>query len=94
MLFVFNRERYHKSWEPPVPENARLTNQEVTDFVNGMTTVAFLAMFSKLGTAESAAAIQSLATLRPEIIIPPLLDKYVVKIFPIHLNYFCGKILT
>lgn len=76
MTVIGYRERHEKSWEPPVPESARLTNDEITAFVNSMTPVISLAMFSKTGTAESAAAIQSLAALRPEIVIPPILEKY------------------
>ena len=58
-----------------------LTDTDITQFVNGMTTVAFLAMFSKTLVNESAAAIQSLAVLRPEIVIPPVLEKLVVLFF-------------
>jgi proteasome activator subunit 4 len=60
-----------------VPEKGRLSDADITDFVNGMTTVVFLAMFSKSNMTESASAIQNLATLRPEIVIPPLLEKLV-----------------
>lgn len=74
---MYNRERYTNTWEPLVPIASRLTDDDVTQFVNGMTTVAFLAMFSKTGINESAAAIQSLATLRPELIIPSVLEKFV-----------------
>jgi proteasome activator subunit 4 len=77
VLMILNRERYKKSWEPPVPVGYRLSDQDITDFVNGMTTVAYQAMFSKVLVTESAAAIQNLAVLRPEIIIPPILDKLV-----------------
>lgn len=76
MPFV-NRERYKKTWLPPVPESHKLTNEEITDFVENMRPIILLAMFSKTGSHDSAAAIKNLAVLRPEIIIPPLLDRYV-----------------
>jgi len=64
-------------WVPAVPEASQLSDSDITQFVTGMTTVASLAMFSKTGSNDSAAAMQCLAMLRPEIIIPPLLDMYV-----------------
>jgi len=71
------RERYLKTWVPSVPERAQLSDADITQFVNGMTTVASLAIFNKIGSNDSAAAMQCLAMLRPEIIVPPLLDMYV-----------------
>ena len=71
------RERYLKTWVPPVPEHSQLSDVDITQFVKGMTTVASLAMFNKTGSNDSSAAMQFLAMLRPEIIIPPLLDMYV-----------------
>ena len=71
------RERYLKTWVPPVPESSQLSDADITRFVTGMTTVASLAMFNKTGSADSSAAMQCLAMLRPEIIVPPILDVYV-----------------
>ena len=34
-----------------------------------------LSIFSKLGSADSASTLHHLSSLRPEIVIPPLLDK-------------------
>ena len=42
-----------------------------------MKMVVFMAMFSKVGSHDSAVAIDQLAQLRPERIIPPLLEKSV-----------------
>ena len=74
---VYDRERYIKTWVPPVPESSQLTDAEITQFVTGMTTVASLAMFNKGGSSDSSAAMQFLAMLRPEIIVPRILDVYV-----------------
>ena len=71
------RERYLKTWVPPVPEVSQLSDADITQFVTGMTTVTSLAMFNKAGSTEPAAAMQFLAMLRPEIIVPPILDVYV-----------------
>ena len=71
------RERYLKTWVPPVPESSQLSDADITQFVTGMTTVTSLAMFNKTGSSDSSAAMQYLAMLRPEIIVPPILDVYV-----------------
>ena len=71
----FARERYKKTWLPPIPDKQKLTNEEITEFVESMKPIVLLAMFSKTGSHDSAAAIKNLAVLRPEIIIPPLLDR-------------------
>ena len=73
-IFYF-RERYKKTWVSPIPECNKLTDAEITEFVDSMKTVVFMAMFSKLGSHDSAVAIDQLAQLRPERIIPPLLEK-------------------
>jgi len=77
-LLTCCRERYLKTWVPSVSEQSQLSDSDITEFVNGMTTVASLAMFNKIGSNDSSAAMQCLAMLRPEIIIPPLLDMYVL----------------
>ncbi len=52
-----------------------MTDPEVTEFVESMKPVVFLAMFGKLGSHDAAIAIHHLANLRPERIIPDLLEK-------------------
>ncbi|KAE8600768.1 hypothetical protein XENTR_v10013403 [Xenopus tropicalis] len=71
-----HRERYKKpSWLTPVPETHRLTDQDVTDFVESIMQPVLLAMFSKTGSLEAAQALQNLALMRPELVIPPVLEK-------------------
>lgn len=71
-----HRERYRNpSWLPPVPESHWLSEQDITEFVSCMKQPVLLAMFSKTGSLEAAQALQNLALLRPELVIPPLLDK-------------------
>jgi len=72
-----HRERQLKTWVPPVPLHSQLTDDDITEFVRTTSAVASLAVFNKSGSQDSAVALQSLAMLRPEIIIPPLLDMYV-----------------
>uniref|UniRef100_A0A8C9TIB6 Proteasome activator subunit 4 n=1 Tax=Scleropages formosus TaxID=113540 RepID=A0A8C9TIB6_SCLFO len=71
-----HRERYRKpTWLTPVPEIHKLTEQDITDFVESMMQPVLLAMFSKTGSLDAAQALQNLALMRPELVIPPVLEK-------------------
>lgn len=59
-----------------IPESHKLTDAEITGFVEGMKSTVFLSMFSKYGSQDSAVALRHLSTMRPELIVPPLLEKY------------------
>ncbi|XP_052006994.1 proteasome activator complex subunit 4A-like isoform X1 [Xyrauchen texanus] len=71
-----HRERYQTpSWLSPVPKSHHLSEQDITDFVESMKQPVLLAMFSKTGSLDAAQALQNLALLRPELVIPPVLEK-------------------
>uniref|UniRef100_A0A8C9TJ04 Proteasome activator subunit 4 n=1 Tax=Scleropages formosus TaxID=113540 RepID=A0A8C9TJ04_SCLFO len=71
-----HRERYKKpSWMTPVLESHKLTEKDITDFVECMKQPVLLAMFSKTGSLDAAQALQNLALMRPELVIPPVLEK-------------------
>lgn len=71
-----HRERYKKmSWLNPVPDSHKLTDQDITEFVECIIQPVLLAMFSKTGSLEAAQALQNLALMRPELVIPPVLEK-------------------
>uniref|UniRef100_A0A1A7WAV3 Proteasome (Prosome, macropain) activator subunit 4 n=1 Tax=Iconisemion striatum TaxID=60296 RepID=A0A1A7WAV3_9TELE len=71
-----HRERYRKpSWLTPIPESHKLTEEDITDFVLSMMQPVLLAMFSKTGSLDAAQALQNLALMRPELVIPPVLEK-------------------
>ncbi|KAJ7987499.1 hypothetical protein DPEC_G00327130 [Dallia pectoralis] len=71
-----HRERYRKpTWLTPVPDSHKLTEEDITAFVESMMQPVLLAMFSKTGSLEAAQALQNLALMRPEIVIPPVLEK-------------------
>lgn len=70
------RERYKKlTWETPIPDSHRLTEKDITDFVESIKPVAMQAMFSKMGLVEVSQALQHLATLRPTVIIPQIIER-------------------
>ena len=78
-LFVrrINKERYKLgNWDSYVVTSHKLKDTEITAFVQSIMPVVLLAMFSKNGPQEAKMAIQHLAPLRPELVIPPLLERF------------------
>ncbi|KAL4238306.1 Proteasome activator complex subunit 4 [Mactra antiquata] len=75
-IIRINKERYKKpTWMKPIPDSHKLTDEEITRFVQSMKSTVFTCMFSKYGSQDSAVALRHLSTLRPELIVPPLLEK-------------------
>lgn len=71
-----HKERFKKpSWETPVKESHRITEEEIDKFVDILKPVVVQAIYSRQGTTDVSQALQHLATLRPNIIIPLVLDK-------------------
>ena len=58
-----------------MPESHKLTDNQVTEFVESLKSSVFVAMFGKFGSQDASMSLRSLATLRPEIMVPPLLEK-------------------
>ncbi|XP_060589859.1 proteasome activator complex subunit 4B-like [Ruditapes philippinarum] len=70
-----NRERYRKpTWMKEIPASHKLSDAEITKFVESMKSTVFTCMFSKYGSQDSAVALRHLSTLRPELIVPTLLE--------------------
>lgn len=75
---MVSRERDKKTWFPNVAESSRLTDNDVTEFVQCLKPIVLLAMFSKTGLHDPAGTIQYLAALDVKSILPPLLERYVI----------------
>ncbi|KAJ8309114.1 hypothetical protein KUTeg_013988 [Tegillarca granosa] len=76
-LFVrrLHRERYKKpSWETPIPDSHKLSEDDITRFVESMKPVIFVSMFSRFGSQDSAVALRHLSNMRPELVVPVLLE--------------------
>lgn len=70
------RERYAKpTWETPIPDNYKLTDSDVDAFVKSMLPVAMTAMFNKFCINDASQALQYLATMRPSLVIPDMLER-------------------
>uniref|UniRef100_A0A1L8DSH8 Putative proteasome activator complex subunit 4 n=1 Tax=Nyssomyia neivai TaxID=330878 RepID=A0A1L8DSH8_9DIPT len=69
-------ERYRKpSWMRRVPEEHQLTEECITNFVVSMKPVAFQVMYSRVGTNDVGKVFKLLADLRPEMIIPGVIER-------------------
>ena len=69
-----HRERHRKpSWGARVPLQALLTDLDITEFVVSVKPVVFHAMWSRF--KDLGPVLQSLATLRPELILPTLVNR-------------------
>ncbi|CAF2108179.1 unnamed protein product [Rotaria magnacalcarata] len=89
--FVLNLARYFVErihlekkqspvWFFALHESYRLTEQDVTNFVDCVKEYAFMSIFNKDYVGEAAEACQYLAMLRPESIVTPIVDKLFLSI--------------
>jgi proteasome activator subunit 4 len=73
---TFYRERKTRPvWFFAPPESYRLIEQDITDFVNCVKENAFISIFNKNHADEAAKACQYLSMLRPELIIPSIVER-------------------
>jgi proteasome activator subunit 4 len=69
-------EKYKKHpWKPPVPDDYKLREQDITDFVEIFKPVAFQAMYSRIGSNDIGKVFKALADMRPELVLPGILDR-------------------
>ncbi len=80
MYFIWKesfRERTTRSvWSFAPVESYRLTEQDITDFVNCVKEYAFISIFNKHYAEEAAEAVKYLSILRPELIVPTIIEKF------------------
>ncbi|XP_071784078.1 proteasome activator complex subunit 4-like [Asterias amurensis] len=70
------RERFKKpSWKHPIPDSHKLSEDDITSFVECLKAAVFLSMYSKMGSMDAAIALQQMAQVRPELVLPQLLEK-------------------
>ena len=71
------RERHAKKtpWGTLVPEDKKITDDEITRFVSILMPVVLHGMYSKLNLDHFAKITQNLAFLRPELVIPPIMER-------------------
>ncbi|KAH9375495.1 hypothetical protein HPB48_023088 [Haemaphysalis longicornis] len=70
------RERYQQfSWEQPPPESHRMSDADVADFVQCLAPVVLVTMGNEGEHPGAALALHELASLRPDMVIPPVLER-------------------
>jgi len=77
VFFLFSERFAKPDWRPQIPVNSHLTEKDVDKFVDCMLPSLQQAMFAKAHFVTAAVSMQNLALLRPERVLPDLLDKYV-----------------
>ncbi len=75
-----HRERYRKKivWGCTVPPENKITDEQITRFVKMLMPVVLNGMYNKTGSYIFANVLQHLAFLRPELAIPPVMEKLFV----------------
>ncbi|KAI8425128.1 hypothetical protein MSG28_006973 [Choristoneura fumiferana] len=68
-------KRYRNSWENKTPEAYRLRDEDITEFVNITLEPTLQAVYGRSSSLDISIALQNLATLRPAIVVPPLIEK-------------------
>ena len=75
MCFYFS-ERFSKpDWRPQIPAGSCLTENDIDKFLDCMLPSLQQAMFAKAHFVTAAVAMQNLALLRPERVLPDLIEK-------------------
>eukprot|EP00092_Neocalanus_flemingeri_P031411 GFUD01034116.1.p1 GENE.GFUD01034116.1~~GFUD01034116.1.p1 ORF type:complete len:1998 (+),score=527.07 GFUD01034116.1:71-6064(+) len=71
-----HRERHKKhSWGFVPPSEHILSDSDITQFVNSVKPIVYHAMWSRWGFLDAGATLACLATLRPELILPTLVER-------------------
>lgn len=86
--YVVCREKDTKPvWFSTVPDHAKLTDSDIDVFVNCLLPAVRMAMFSKAGTLDAAITLHNLALLRPEVVLPDLLNRYLTRLQVVCVNH-------
>ena len=81
-LIFYSRERKSdRVWYFNPLESYQITESDITDFVNCVKECAFISVFNKAHFEEAAKACHCLSQLRPELIVPPLVELFVLILF-------------
>jgi len=67
-----HKEKY---WLPSVPDNYKLTEQDINDFIDCLLDIVMISMFNPLGSSDSEASLRNLVQLRPKIVIPKVMKE-------------------
>ncbi|CAB0032035.1 unnamed protein product [Trichogramma brassicae] len=77
-LFLLLRERYqqgNKTWKPRIPDSHKLRDVDIDAFVNSLMPIVLQCIFHINRPESFGNAVQNLANLRPNVVIPRILEK-------------------
>ncbi|XP_043271653.1 proteasome activator complex subunit 4B-like [Venturia canescens] len=75
-IIRLHNERFgKKTWVHPTPDSHKLTDADIDAFVKAVMPVAMTALFSRIGLLDACKALQHLATVRPNLVIPDVIDR-------------------
>ncbi|XP_041968894.1 proteasome activator complex subunit 4-like isoform X2 [Aricia agestis] len=69
------REKNFKKHYPKTREDYKLRDEDITEFVSIVLEPTLQAVNNRSGTLDISVALQNLAILRPDIVVPPLVDR-------------------
>lgn len=72
---LYRESKEKKEWFPSVPDSVKLKDPEIDAFVKCLLPLLKMAMFSKVGSVDAASTYHNLALIRPEMVLPDLLDR-------------------
>ncbi|KAJ8723976.1 hypothetical protein PYW07_007956 [Mythimna separata] len=69
-------KKFYESWENQTPEEYRLRDEDITEFITIVLEPTLQAVYSRSGSLDVSIALHNLATLRPAMVVPPLLERF------------------
>ncbi|CAF2134732.1 unnamed protein product [Rotaria magnacalcarata] len=75
VLHIVDERKAHPLWWFQPRGSYRLTEQNITDFVNCIKDYVFISIFNKEHGQKAIEACKYLSMLRPELIVPPVIEK-------------------
>ncbi|CAF3469088.1 unnamed protein product [Rotaria socialis] len=71
----FKESKADRIWQFKPLQSYRLTEQDITDFVNCAEEYVFISIFNKTYQEDAAKAFRHLAMLRPELVVPAIVEQ-------------------
>ena len=75
---IVSRERHAKKhwWRATKDESSQLTDEDIDRFVQSLLPLLLTCMYANRYFGPAAITFRELAALRPDMVIPPVIDRY------------------